>query len=224
VAKPAKRPEAPAPLTPEGFAQEVHVSRETLTRLQIYAGLLRKWQPTINLVSRDSLADLWRRHFLDSAQLAELIPADLIPAGRPLTILDMGSGAGFPGLVLAILGMEGRSWLVHLVESDSRKAAFLATVARETGAPVQIHNKRLEDLAPIRADIVTARALAPLDKLVDYAMPFLVPGGHGLFLKGVGAEDELTAAGKTWTMTVDRLPSRSGPTGVVLRVGEISRG
>ena len=219
MAKPAKRPEAQAPLTPEGFARQVHVSRETLTRLRAYADLLRKWQSAINLVSRDSLGDLWRRHFLDSAQLAELIPAD-----RSLTILDMGSGAGFPGLVLAILGMEpGRQWSVHLVESDSRKAAFLATVARETGASVLIHTKRLEDLAPIRADIVTARALAPLDKLVDYAVPFLVPGGHGLFLKGAGAEDELTAAGKTWKMTVDRLPSRSGPTGVVLRVGEISR-
>jgi Predicted S-adenosylmethionine-dependent methyltransferase involved in bacterial cell division len=157
--------------------------------------------------------------FLDSAQLAELIPAN-----RPITLLDMGSGAGFPGLVLAIMGREaGRQWTVHLAESDSRKAAFLATVARETETPVQIHNKRLENLVPIQADVVTARALAPLDKLVDYARPFLAAGGQCLFLKGVGTEDELTTAGKTWTMSVTRLPSRSGPTGVVLRVGEISR-
>ena len=206
-------------LTADAFASQVHVSRETMARLQSYVELLEKWQPTINLVSRDSLTDLWRRHMLDSAQLADLIPAD-----RPVTIVDMGSGAGFPGLVLAILGLEqGRHWTVHLVESDSRKAAFLATVARETGAPVTVHNKRLENLPPIAADVVTARALAPLDKLVDYAVPFLAPGGVCLFLKGVGTEDELTAAGKTWNMVSDRLPSRSGPTGVVLRVRDISR-
>lgn len=205
-------------LSAEAFASEAHVSRETLERLQIYVQLLRKWQPTINLVSHDSLTDLWRRHMLDSAQLAQLIPSD-----RPVTILDMGSGAGFPGLVLAILGLDGRHWTVHLVESDSRKAAFLATVARETGAPATVHNKRLENMPPILADVVTARALAPMDKLVDYAEPFLAPGGQCLFLKGVGTEDELTVAGKTWKMTTIRLPSRSGPTGVVLRVRDISR-
>lgn len=188
-------------------------------RLETYVQLLQKWQKTINLVSRDSLDDLWQRHILDSAQLAELIPA-----GRPITILDMGSGAGFPGLVLAILASEqGRQWTVHLVESDSRKAAFLATVARETGTALKIHNKRLENLAPLMADVVTARALAPLDKLLEYATRFLAPDGKCLCLKGVGAEDELTAASKTWKMAVDRLPSRSGSTGVILRIREISR-
>jgi 16S rRNA (guanine527-N7)-methyltransferase len=112
---------------------------------------------------------------------------------------------------------------VHLIESDSRKAAFLATVARETGAVVTLHNKRLENAPPIAAEIVTARALAPLEKLVDYADRFLVSGGQCLFLKGVTAEDELTIARKTWNMAIDRLPSRSGPTGVVLRVRDISR-
>lgn len=190
-----------------------------MARLATYAELLQKWNPAINLVSRDSLADRWRRHFLDSAQLAELIPAD-----RPVTILDMGSGAGFPGLVLAILGSErARQWTVHLVESDSRKSTFLATVARATGTAVQVHTKRLENLGPMAADVVTARALAPLDNLVDYALPLLKPDGQCLFLKGVGTEDELTAARKTWRMTTDRLPSRSGPTGVVLRLREISR-
>jgi 16S rRNA (guanine527-N7)-methyltransferase len=190
-----------------------------MARLETYAQLLQKWNPAINLVSRDSLADLWRRHYLDSAQLAELIPTD-----EPVTILDMGSGAGFPGLVLAILGQEqGRQWTVHLAESDSRKATFLATVARETGTVVRVHNKRLENLGPMAVDVITARALAPLDNLVDYAVPLLKPDGQCLFLKGEGAGDELTAARKTWTMTVDRLPSRSGPTGVVLRLREISR-
>lgn len=219
MANRAKLLEGQAPLTPEGFAKLVPVSRETMNRLEIYVELLHKWQKTINLVSRDGLVDLWRRHIFDSAQLANMIPVD-----RPITILDMGSGAGFPGLVLAILALEqNRQWSVHLVESDSRKAAFLATVARETGAAVTIHNKRLENLDPILADVVTARALAPLDKLLDYAVRFLAPQGQCLCLKGVGAEDELTAARKTWKMTVDRFPSRSGPTGVILRIREISR-
>jgi 16S rRNA (guanine527-N7)-methyltransferase len=221
VAKPASQLKGAAPLSAEAFAELLYVSRETIERLQIYVELLRKWQSTINLVSRDSLADVWRRHMLDSAQLAELIPAD---SARATTILDMGSGAGFPGLVLAILGLEPeRQWAVHLVESDSRKVAFLATVAREAGVAVTLHNKRLENTPPIAAEIVTARALAPLEKLVDYADRFLISGGQCLFLKGVTAEDELTTARKTWKMAIDRLPSRSGPTGVVLRVRDISR-
>lgn len=206
-------------LTPQGFAELIAVSRETLNRLELYASLLQKWQKAINLVSPDSLGDLWQRHMLDSAQLA-----DLIPAGQAITILDMGSGAGFPGLVLAIMAADqGRQWSVHLVESDSRKAAFLATVARETATQVTIHNKRLENLIQISADVVTARAFAPLDRLLDHAVRFVAPGGECLCLKGVGAEDELTAALKTWKMTVNRLPSRSGPTGVILRIREISR-
>lgn len=211
--------ESLAPMTPQSFAQIMPVSRETMGRFECYAQLLHKWQKTINLVSRDSLADLWRRHFLDSAQLAELIPGD-----RPITILDMGSGAGFPGLVLAMLGLDhGRQWSVHLVESDSRKAAFLSTVARETGIQAVIHNKRIENLDLIQVDVITARALAPLDKLINYASRFLTPEGQCLWLKGVGVEDELTAAGKTWKMTIERIPSRSGSTGVILRIREISR-
>lgn len=219
MATPANQLERNAALTAQAFAAQLHVSRETLARLEAYAALLRKWTPAINLVSRDSLADPWRRHFLDSAQLAEVIPAD-----RPITLVDMGSGAGFPGLVLAILAADhGRRWTVHLVESDTRKATFLATVARETDTAVRIHNTRMESLAPLRADVITARALAPLDKLVDYAAPLLESGGQCLFLKGVRAEDELTTANKTWKMTIDRLPSRSGATGIILRLRDISR-
>lgn len=206
-------------LTPETFAGQIPVSRETLGRLETYAALLRKWNPAINLVSRDSLPDLWRRHLLDSAQLTALIPPQ-----QSLTILDMGSGAGFPGLVLAILALEGeRPWTIHLAESDTRKATFLSTVARETGAKPIIHTQRIERLTPFPVDLVTARALAPLDKLLDYAAPFLTAGSECLFLKGVAAEDELTATAKTWNMVADRLPSRSGPTGVILRLREISR-
>lgn len=206
-------------LTPQGFGELISVSRETLDRLEVYAELLRKWQKTINLVSNESLKDLWQRHILDSAQLAELIPSH-----RPITILDMGSGAGFPGLVLAILASDqDRQWTVHLAESDSRKVAFLSTVARETATRVTIHNQRLENMSPVSADVVTARAFAPLDRLLGHAIHFLAPGGECLCLKGVGAEDELTAARKTWKMTVNHLPSRSGPTGVILRIRELSR-
>ena len=214
-----KPPEPLTPLTAQAFARLMPVSRETIVRLECYSQLLHKWQKTINLVSRDSLADLWRRHFLDSAQLAELIPAD-----RPITILDMGSGAGFPGLILAILALEqGRDWTTHLVESDGRKAAFLATVTRETGIRTVIHNKRIENLDSIQVDVITARALASLDILNGYGVRFLAPEGYCLWLKGVGAEDELTAAYKTWKMQVERIPSRSGSTGVILRIREISR-
>jgi 16S rRNA (guanine527-N7)-methyltransferase len=218
VASSASRPEPP-PLSLEALGQALNVSRETNERLATYGRLLEKWNPAINLVSRDSLADLWRRHFLDSAQLAELIPSD-----RPLTILDMGSGAGFPGLVLTILASEGsKPWTVHLAESDKRKAVFLATVARETGAAPIIHTDRVEQLAPLGADLVTARALAPLDKLVAFAARHLKTGGECLFLKGIGLADELTETHKIWKMTVDRWPSRSSDSGIILRLRDISR-
>ena len=190
-----------------------------MERLGAYAALLKKWNPTINLVSRDSLIDLWRRHFLDSAQLDTLIPGD-----RPLTLLDLGSGAGFPGLVLAILARERQNPLtVHLVESDARKVAFLATVLRETGTSAQLHHGRIEQLTPFQADLVTTRALAPVATLLEYAYRFLHNRSICLFPKGAGVEDELTAATKHWKMAIDRLPSRSGPTGIVLRLRNISR-
>ena len=142
------------PLTAEAFAVRCDVSRETLSRLRRYDALLRRWQKAINLVSADSLTDAWRRHFWDSAQLLPLIPAGT------RSLLDVGSGAGFPGLVLAILGVEG----VTLVESDGRKCAFLREVARETGTRVTILADRLERLADRiqPPDIITARAVVIL--------------------------------------------------------------
>jgi 16S rRNA (guanine527-N7)-methyltransferase len=212
-----------SPLSPEIFAQSGIVSRETMARLEIYAELLAKWQPAINLVGRDTLPDLWNRHMLDSAQLAEHIPAAR-PDGAPLILADLGSGAGFPGLVLAIMASdEGRRWQIHLVESDARKCAFLSTVARETKTEVKIHTARIEKLAAFPVDIVMARALASLESLLDYADPFLMPTSHCLFLKGATAADELTAAAKSWKMTVEQLPSRSGPAGNLLRIRDISR-
>ena len=213
----AKAAGKPVPMTPVEFKKLTNVSRETLVRLTEYADILCHWQKTVNLVGRVTLTDIWRRHMLDSAQLVPLVPE------KAHEIIDMGSGGGFPGLVLAI--MLGRP--VHLVEATARKAAFLREAARVTGARVTVHNRRIEELAPWPADVVTARAVAPLDRLLSYAAPFLAPGGGrrpaALFLKGAKAEQEVTEALKDWKMTVDRFPSMTDPEGVVLRIQDPKR-
>ena len=198
----------PPPLDAQGFAEIFPVSRETLARLEAYAGLLTRWSDRINLVGRDTLPDLWRRHMLDSAQLRPLIP------DGAQSLIDLGSGAGFPGLVLAILGAPG----VELVEADSRKAAFLREAARVTEANVTIRPCRIAALPPHPVDVVTARALAPLDRLLDLARPFLGPGTACLLPKGERAEEELTLARKDWTMIASRHHSIADPRGVVLRL------
>jgi len=200
----------------EAFARETGVSRETLARLTCYLALLEKWNPAINLVGRDTLSDAWRRHFLDSAQLQPLLPPS--PADRPLRLVDLGSGAGFPGLVLAILGVGE----VHLVESDSKKCSFLREAARVTGTAVTLHNRRIEALAPLKADVVTARALAPLTALITLACPHLQHTGLGIFLKGRGVEEELTALPKAAKLAIERISSRSDSESAILRVGGIS--
>ncbi len=166
-------------LSPEAFRDETGVSRETLERLECHASLLRKWTAHINLVSRRSLADLWRRHMLDSAQLMPLLPP---PADCPRVLLDMGSGAGFPGLVLAIMGAGH----VHLVESDQRKAAFLREAVRLTGATATVHGSRIERLDSFPADVITARALAPLATLMAYAERFSTPETRHIYQKSAG--------------------------------------
>ncbi len=212
----------PPPLTPEEFRQAAGVSRETLARLEQYAALLGRWTRAINLVSRADLADLWRRHMLDSAQLVPLLPPP--PAGRRRVLVDLGSGAGFPGLVLAILGAGE----VHLIESDTKKAAFLGQAARLSAAPARVHNARIEDVRPFPADVVTARALAPLPRLLAYAVPFLrraVPGeagGVALFLKGRDVDGELTASRERWNIPVESVPSRTDPRARILRLGPLS--
>jgi len=216
-------PKPPEPLTAEGFRAETNVSRETLSRLEGYAHLLRKWNRAINLVSSDSLRDQWRRHFLDSAQLWSLLPP---PGARPRVLVDLGSGAGFPGLVLAILGAGA----VHLIESDQRKAAFLRETARETGTDVTIHDCRIEDVPAFSADVVTARAFAPLPRLLAAAAPFLRPataedsGGMGLFLKGRSLQRELTDSLGKWKMQFDLHPSRTDPTAQILRLRDLTEG
>ncbi|HYZ43186.1 MAG TPA: 16S rRNA (guanine(527)-N(7))-methyltransferase RsmG [Stellaceae bacterium] len=200
-------------LGPEGFARIIPVSRETLARLEAYAALLIQWSARINLVGRETIADLWRRHILDSAQLLPLVP----PAAENL--IDLGSGAGLPGLVLAILGVPH----VELIEADSRKVAFLREAARITAAPVKVHACRIERVAPHAADVVTARACAPLAQLLDLAEPFLAPHTHCLFLKGERYQEELTHARKGWTMSVSVEQSLSDRRGVRLRLQQVAR-
>lgn len=206
-------PDASRPLTPEEFQRDTGVSRETLDRLQAYADLLVKWQNSINLVGRSTLGDLWRRHLLDSAQLFPLLPAGM------RTLVDFGSGAGFPALVLAIMGVPD----VHMVESDVRKGAFLREVARVTGTPVTVHSRRIEAMEPFAADVVSARALAPVAQLLDFAAPFLGPQTQCLFLKGQNVEAELTDANKMWNMTVERHSSRTETAATILRLSEVRR-
>lgn len=195
-------------MTPADFAAAANVSRETLDRLRAFADLLAQWQSRINLVSTRSLEDVWRRHVLDSTQLLDLGPPHLGPW------VDLGSGAGFPGLVLAILGAND----VHLIESDSKKAAFLAEAARKTGVVVTLHKARIEAVAPFPAAVVTARALAPLPRLLDLASPFFGPETIGLFPKGRDVEAELTLPPKYSNIALEKLPSRSDPGGTIVRV------
>lgn len=212
-----------APLTPEGFRERLAVSRETLDKFLEYAALLRKWNAAINLVGPKSLEDLWRRHFLDSAQLRRHLPEQ--PGSEARTILDVGAGAGFPGMVLALLGC-GR---VHLVESDQRKAQFLREVARVTGVPVEVHPVRVESLDLAGVDVVTCRAFAPLPRLLTLTERFLVPQYGkkppiGLFLKGRRVDEELTEAGKKWRLQIDRIESETDPDGSILRLRLLSLG
>ena len=203
-----------------GFASRFPVSRETIDKLLAYEGLLRQWQKTINLVAPSTLDTIWSRHFADSAQLLALAPAD---AKR---WLDLGSGAGFPGLVLAIMLAERGGAKVTLIESDTRKAAFLGEVARRTGAPVDIRPDRIEKVATQSklgaVDVITARALAPLPRLLELAAPAFAAQTIGLFLKGREAESEVDAARERWAFDGALQPSVTDASGriVVIRALE----
>jgi 16S rRNA (guanine527-N7)-methyltransferase len=205
---------------PEAFAAAFAVSRETIGRLLVYERLLRQWQKAVNLVSPSTLAHLWHRHFADSAQLARLVPE----AAR--TLCDLGSGAGFPGMVLALVLMERRPLRVALVESDARKAAFLREVARNTGALVEILSTRIENPETQRkvgvVDVVTARALAPLRRLLGLAVPFFAPSTVGLFLKGRDIRGEIGDARTVWQFEIELVPSMTDAGGRIAVVRSIA--
>lgn len=195
-----------------------NVSRETNERLQIYADLLRKWNPSINLVSKSSLNALWTRHILDSAQIYEM-------ASHPINHwVDLGSGGGFPGLVIAIMAIEAQSpTRVTLVESDARKSTFLRTVIRETGAPAEVITERVENVPSLQADLISARALASLTVLLGFTAMHLKPDGNGLFPKGETWEKELVDAQTTWRFDHQVVNSKTDVGPVILRISGVSR-
>lgn len=186
----------------EGLFDPLHVSRETYDRLRTYEALLRTWQRVKNLVSPTTLDNIWERHFRDSLQLLTLCP----DAKR---WVDIGSGAGFPGLVIAIALADDPDVSVRLIESDNRKCAFLREVARQTNAPAVVEHGRAENIIPAleKVDVVSARAVAPLHKLVEMAAPLLSAGATGLFPKGRDYRAELTRLSLTSRFKLEIAPS-----------------
>jgi 16S rRNA (guanine527-N7)-methyltransferase len=200
---------------PGDFAAAFAVPRETVEKLETYAELLKKWQRAVNLVAPSTLDDVWHRHFADSAQLLDRAPNAKI-------WVDLGSGGGFPGLVIAILLANHENQFVHLIESNGRKCAFLSEVVRRTGVAAAIHEGRIEDFARGgrigQADVVTSRALAPLKLLLQLASGFCSEGTLGLFLKGRDARQEIDEALSKWRFEFGCAPSRTSGEGMIVEV------
>lgn len=200
------------------FERDLSVSRETLDRLNQYADLVVKWQPRINIVGASTAEDVWARHLQDSAQLWPHLE-DVAATGK---IVDFGSGAGFPGIVLAILGAGN----VTMMESNTKKTVFLMEAARVCGvlAQTKIARERIEAASPSEADVITARAFAPLPKLLEFGQRHLKAGGHYVLLKGRAFEDELAdARAAGWSFDVTTHASLVDPDGVVMILKGVSR-
>ena len=206
------QPDLP-PFGPEEFVAATGVSRETLTLLQSYAAMLSDWNSRHNLVSENTLPDVWHRHMLDSAQLEPLIPA------KAQTLVDLGSGAGFPGLVLAIMRRDRLK--VTLFEATKKKADFLTAVVQALSLPVTVCSDRIEAAPPQIFHAITARAFAPLDQLLAQTQKFVGPRTICLFLKGQKLELELTEAVKHWKMNIQKHPSKTHPLGVILEIRDL---
>jgi 16S rRNA (guanine527-N7)-methyltransferase len=200
----------------ESFARATGATAQQMADLERFRLLLGDWNAKMNLVGPATLEVFWNRHAWDSAQLLRLAPDALVWA-------DLGAGAGLPGLVLAILGKGRPGFHVHLVESMAKRCRFLAEVVRELELPATIHNERAENLQ-LAVDIVTARACAPLARLLGYARPYLRAGALGLFLKGQDVAAELKEASRSWDLEADTIPSLSDPRGQVVRVRRLGRG
>ena len=199
------------------FQKQTNVSRETLDKLQLYADLLVKWQKSINLVSRSSLDDLWHRHFMDSAQIASIIKDCGIQ--QPICV-DMAAGGGFPGLVLAAMGVG--QWT--LIESDTRKCVFLNEVVRQCEISATIRNERVERINDLQADIVAARAFASLDQLLAYSEPILKEGGMAVFPKGQRHQTEVMAAKAAWSFDLTEHDSETDKDSKILVIQKVKRG
>lgn len=203
-------------MTPADICAGYGVSRETAARLESFVTLLELWNRSINLVSPKSLAGVWTRHVADSLQLMALAPA------AAESWIDLGSGGGFPAIPVAIVAAASRPRLrLTLVESDTRKAAFLASAIRAAGLDASVVARRIEALDPRPYDVISARALAPLPRLLELAHRFAGPGTVLLFPKGERLDSELTAAEAAWHSRVERIASRTEPGAAVLRIQEL---
>ncbi len=192
------------------------VSRETKDELRTYSASIKTWTSKINLIARKDSTDeaIWQRHIVDSLQLLPLIPVNVI------RVIDLGSGAGLPGMVIAI---ERPDLHVTMIEADRRKAAFLQTMVATLGLNATVLPERIETARIARAELITARALAPLPDLLAYACPLLNDGGTCLFLKGRSVETEISAAALDWTMRLEQFPSQTDANAVILRISELRR-
>ena len=200
------------------FASVMNVSRETMARLDRYEALIKKWNPSINLVAKSTIAYLWSRHFLDSAQILRISKAT---QGH---WVDVGTGGGFPGLVIAAMSAGDHQELrFTFVESDLRKATFLRAAVREMGLVADVIADRAETIRPLNANVMSARALASLDNLLALAEIHLKPDGQAIFLKGATFRKELSEALENWTFQSDEYPSLTNPTAMILSIGDIKR-
>ena len=195
------------------FCARTNVSRETLAMLETHAGLLKSWNRSINLVSAGTAEALWTRHFLDSAQLLRLAP----PARR---WVDLGSGGGFPGAVVAIMARAVTETV--LIEADQRKAAFLGALSRQTSG-FKVMSERLENVEPQCGDVVSARALAPLGTLLGHVRRHLRPDGRAILPKGKNVQDEIEQALEHWSFDCETYPSETDEEAVILSIGGIER-
>lgn len=196
----------------------MNVSRETSEKLKHYEATLRKWNPKINLVAKSTMDDLKTRHFEDSTQVFGRIPV------KTRKLVDLGSGGGFPGLVIAIMaGEHGYPEQTTLIESDQRKSAFLRTVLRETGTQATVITERIEQAPPQDADVITARALTDLTGLLGHCERHLRPGGRAIFLKGRNWREEVEQAKIQWNFDLDTIQSLTEPDAVLLEIEGIER-
>ncbi|MBL0942231.1 MAG: 16S rRNA (guanine(527)-N(7))-methyltransferase RsmG [Alphaproteobacteria bacterium] len=188
------------------------VSRETMTKFERYVQLLESWNKSLNLISSKTAKEIWQRHIYDSAQILSCLSSSK-------TIIDFGTGGGFPGLVLAMMG----PWDITLIESDTKKCSFLKEVARQTDTKITILNQRIETVKPWQVDVITVRALAPLNQLLNYASPFLLDKGVGIFLKGKMLEAEIEQARLEWTFNAEVIESKTSCEGRIIKVKDIKQ-
>lgn len=202
------------------ISAQFDVSRETFKRLEVYAATLKKWNPKINLVSKNSLEQLWSRHILDSMQVFS-VPDDLHKVGH---WLDIGSGGGLPGVIVAILAAEKTPELkVSLIESDQRKSAFLRNVARECGISIAVTSDRIELAEPRATDVLSARALADLDQLLAYTERHCSKDGVSIFPKGANWKKEVDNARERWRFDFEAITSLTEPEAVILKIKGVER-